>query len=213
MAMEGTHVRFARDLAKVLGITDRAAYYAGAVYPDSRYASRIARTETHGETSPHDPFAQGLSDFERGWATHLLYDRLSSKTHQEVLGQHLPEQWKEESWNWAVHTARKLIEEIHSCEALAEEVSILREIQPFACPRGEKQEVMDMYYGQLRSAYIRPMHIASATETLQQWGVQSESVVRLAEVSYWIIDRSEITSHIRETYDNVLQSICPLRHT
>ncbi|MFH1835317.1 MAG: hypothetical protein ABH851_03910 [Methanobacteriota archaeon] len=63
MALELTHVLFARDLKDKLNVQNEAEYYAGTVYPDSRYTTGIQRDKTHVK-APLDPFVEGLDDFE-----------------------------------------------------------------------------------------------------------------------------------------------------
>ena len=70
-------MRFARDLASLAGVVDEAAYYAGAIYPDSRYLTGVSREQTHRIDVPTFPFTNDQTDFQKGWATHLLYDDLA----------------------------------------------------------------------------------------------------------------------------------------
>ncbi len=209
MAMEGTHIRFARDLLEPLGVVDAAAYFSGAVYPDSRYRTGIPREETHGQTCPHNPFAPGLTDFERGWSTHILYDRSSSALHEEILGAELPEEWMGDAWKWAVHTARKGVEELRTCQVLGDDIRVLQELSYVCGPRGEDEQVMQQYHERLREAYLHPYSIAHAAETLQMWGTDGERVARFTEVANWILERPNLTSRIQGMYDTVLQNVCP----
>jgi hypothetical protein len=50
--------------------------------------------------SPQDPFAPGLSDFERGWATHIVYDAHTTEMARRELDSLLPEAWQAEDWRW-----------------------------------------------------------------------------------------------------------------
>lgn len=151
MAMEATHVRFARDLAERLGVSDFAAYYSGAVYPDSRYATGIPRTATHNDPlCPQDPFQHGLGDFEKGWATHLLYDHESMMARRSALTMVSEELRKDD---WAFFTSVKLVEDMESVRQLGEDMRILRELKMTERPCGEAVEPMERYYADLRAAY------------------------------------------------------------
>lgn len=155
MAMEATHVRFARDLAGTLGVTDEGAYYSGAIYPDSRYATGIPREATHdGPACPRNPFAPGLSDFEKGWATHLLYDRESGPARKEALAGLVRDE--DQSDGWAFHTALKLVEDMESVRVLGKDAAILRSVRAFKRPLGEDSSTVDRYYADMRAAYEAP---------------------------------------------------------
>lgn len=113
MAMEFTHLRFAVDLAPNLNVGDMTAYLSGSIYPDSRYVTRIPRNLTHGPDSPHNPFASDLDDFQKGWATHLLYDEKSLQKYKDLSP------WPERKIvgfgeEWIFVTAEKLIEDLVS---------------------------------------------------------------------------------------------------
>jgi hypothetical protein len=150
MAMEATHVRFARDLAPRLSVTDRTTYYSGAVYPDSRYVTGIPRMATHGEGCPRDPFAPGLSDFEKGWATHLLYDERAALEKRTALTI-IPNEFRDDDWAFA--TAVKLIEDMESIRQLGDEIGLIRFVTTTICPLRENPDTMESYYQDLRKAY------------------------------------------------------------
>lgn len=151
MAFEATHLRFARDLQNRLDIANQSEYLAGSVYPDSRYVTRIHRDMTHGEDAPHDPFQSSLSDFEKGWATHLLYDRLSSERMQSLRP--LPGTIKGFNDVWIHRTAEKLIEDMASFRVLGENRSLLRSVQSTTCPRNEPVERLRDYYELIQQIY------------------------------------------------------------
>ncbi|NQV89379.1 MAG: hypothetical protein HQ488_03605 [Parcubacteria group bacterium] len=144
MAMELTHVRFAHDLKDRLDVKDLSAYYAGSIYPDSRYLTGIARNKTHGESSPHDPFVEGLSDFEKGWATHLLYDRLGHICYfnlspydksEGVQGNHV----------WQYLSAQKVVEDMFGYDLEPLAVDAILNIRFLECPNAETAEQMEKY--------------------------------------------------------------------
>ncbi len=160
MAMEGTHVRFAKDLAGRLGVLDFIAYYSGAAYPDSRYTTGIPREATHHDPGcPQDPFAAGLTDFEKGWATHLLYDHEAALIKKDVLSG-IPDDLRGDD-GWAFATAVKLVEDMESVRLLGGDVNLLRSLQCVLCPLGEQIDLMERYYADLREAYDIQRAIAS----------------------------------------------------
>jgi hypothetical protein len=75
MALEGTHIRFAMEVLDMYKVSDRNKYLAGAIYPDSRYVTGIPREKTHPDDF-RDWDISKLSDFQKGWLTHLIYDQI-----------------------------------------------------------------------------------------------------------------------------------------
>ena len=110
MALEGTHIRFALDVSEKYQVKDLAKYLAGAIYPDSRYMTKINRELTH----PHDYRnwdVMTIDDFRKGWFVHLLYDDLQF----EVMSDNFPElaeigpQWSE---SWIKRSSVKNLQDI-----------------------------------------------------------------------------------------------------
>ncbi len=149
MAFEATHVRFARDLKPFLKVTNEADYYAGCVYPDSRYVTGISREETHTEI----PLNLSLSDFEKGWFTHLVYDRTVSKDYlKNTPWEGVPVKGLGEHWQQM--TAAKLVEDQLSYDLLQDDVAILKTLAaPKTPPRNEDAPALERYYAKLRELY------------------------------------------------------------
>jgi hypothetical protein len=151
MAMEATHIRFARDLATSMRVTDFVSYYSGAVYPDSRYATGVPRFATHlGASCPRDLCTSDMTDFEKGWATHLCYDRTSAAIRRETLVG-IPDEWRADDWAFA--TAVKLVEDMESVRALGADIALARNLVATEHPCGEDLRVMERYYADLCAAY------------------------------------------------------------
>ena len=75
MALEATHIRYALDNKDRFDVSDETKYVSGTVYPDSRYPTGIARTLTHDDSQMQKNFWSN-DDFRKGWAAHLLYDKI-----------------------------------------------------------------------------------------------------------------------------------------
>lgn len=155
MAMELTHVRFARDLKDRLGVEDESAYYAGTIYPDSRYMTKIDRNLTHAGSSPRDPFLVGLSDFEKGWATHLLYDRL---VHPQYVGLSPWPEEKTEQGNhvWQFISAAKVVEDMQSYQEMDGDVAMILDIDFQQRPNDEDPAIMRAYAQIQKTLYQQP---------------------------------------------------------
>lgn len=170
MALLATHVRFALEIADRFGLDDVGEYCAGAAYPDSRYVTGISRRLTHFEDSPQDPFKDGLSGFDRGWAAHNYYDRAAGPLYGELL----PWSWEElEAFNhvWCHLTGLKVVEDMVSYDLLGERLPDLRDIGCRRLPLGEEGGLMERYYRSLRELYsVRPTPDSYAA-LLAEWGV------------------------------------------
>ena len=152
MALQATHYRIARDVLPHLSITDTAEYYAGTLYPDSRYMSGLRRRLTHGDGCPKNPFAPGLSDFERGWAVHLQYDEVAGEAQKTLIpaGILLDDGMGE---GWRHFTVAKLVEDEASCVTLGSELAQIQLVHPTKVPNGENVEKVDAYYRLVRALY------------------------------------------------------------
>src|SRR3989338_4047671 len=156
MAMELTHIRFAHDLKQVLHVQNESSYYAGAVYPDSRYMTKIDRSLTHGAKSPNDPFTPGLSDFEKGWATHLSYDR---KAHPQyvTLSPWSMEEAQQGNPVWQFMSAVKIVEDLQSYEAMNGEVQMILSLSFPVHPNNESPQIMQNYSDIQKTLYqVKP---------------------------------------------------------
>lgn len=202
MAMEGTHVRFARDVIALLGVEDPGAYYSGSVYPDSRYLTAVPRAATHGDEAPDDPFVPGLSDFEKGWATHLFYDR------ESVIFKRTAFTWitKEDPDQWVHYTSMKLVEDQRSVRELGADISILRELACVACPRGEDRATMEAYYADVREAYATSCEQADDYRAFSlKMGIDEPRANRMIMRAESYLQNDAIVASIHSVYDHVLR--------
>lgn len=202
MALFATHIRFARDLQASLSITDLNSYYSGVLYPDSRYLTGIKRDETHGDTVPKDPFSEGLSDFERGWATHLIYD----ETAGPQLLSHIP--WPGEpigQFNrvWQYITAEKIIEDMVSFELLDGELSGI--LAPQA-QRGEKQEVVDRYFRIIKSLYETPPTLETYERLWKEFGADVEIVEPVIAFAKQIQEDEKMANNVSAIYESIINT-------
>ena len=200
--MEGTHVRFARDLAAHLKIVDMDAYYSGTVYPDSRYPTGIPRDLTHGANCPHDPFAPGLTDFEKGWGTHLVYDALAAVEKETALAM-IGEDVREDGWSF--HTAIKLVEDRQSLEFFRDDRSPLIGLRVVERPHGEDEAVLFKYYDDLHTAYAGLWTFDVYHQTLRAWGIPADRVDRMIELAKRFEEDPAIFAAIKAIYPTVLE--------
>ncbi|MFA7278424.1 MAG: hypothetical protein WC101_05620 [Candidatus Gracilibacteria bacterium] len=82
MALEATHIRFSLDLKDHYKITDLKKYVVGTIYPDSRFTTGVDRKITHPEDFLNNNFFIA-TDFQKGWFSHLLCDKLQAEVFME----------------------------------------------------------------------------------------------------------------------------------
>jgi len=203
--MELTHVRFARDLRERLSIEDESAYYAGTIYPDSRYITSIDRNLTHAGSSPQDLFAGGLSDFEKGWATHLLYDHLAHPLYVQLSP------WPEEKVQpgnhvWQFISAAKVVEDMQSYQAMDGDVDMMLNIDFPERPNSEDPTVMSAYAQIQRTLYQQQ---PTTQHYLEFWLALSPNKQVIDGVMNHVkemLRNDNLQDRIRHIYDYVLSS-------
>lgn len=209
MAYEATHLRFAHDLKPHLDIQGDRAYYTGAVYPDSRYVTGIERDLTHKKDVPGDPFTSGLSDFEKGWATHLLYDTAQGEL-LTVLNLRMEERGRQKG-AWQYFTAMKLIEDMKSVEvfrALSETIDMLTFQE---APLGEDKEALDEYLGIIRELYETAPTIGTYKTMWLKLGVPKPPADGIVKFAKEIIQDEETVKTIQRIYDDTLKEVLSTR--
>jgi hypothetical protein len=107
MSLEATHLRFSLALCADLGAGDMEKYYAGTLYPDTRYTTGLNRRLTHNfsdflASEPPD-------DFRKGWLSHLLADRI----FKEMLEDKFPDLvlTEDSAQRWAAINGIKIIQD------------------------------------------------------------------------------------------------------
>lgn len=209
MAMEATHVLFARDLAPDLEIGDKPAFFAGSIYPDSRYLTRVPRKNTHGTGTPQDPFASGLSDFQKGWATHLLYDRLGGNRLRKLMAK------DHDTSRKAVIavTAMKILEDQQSYDRLGSEAARL--FQTMAVgerPIGEDETLIRTYYEINADLYRERPALNDYKDFLHQLIPSPEYVEEIIREAQEFLQNDQLREAILSVYDETLEKSRYLRH-
>ena len=151
MALEATHLRFALDCRDKNNVTNIGHYLAGAIYPDSRYLTKIDRQLTHNNDILRQDWAD--SDFKKGWQNHCWADELQKKARNELLGDFLALHDDGHRGIWIAATAIKIIADIDDCRNfdVADAVSRLEHVHN---PHGEDEESICRYHQLVRETYL-----------------------------------------------------------
>lgn len=200
MAFPATHIHFAMDLAQHFSIQDLPAYYAGTLYPDSRYFTQVAREATHGVPCPHDPFAVGLTDFERGWATHLLYDETVGSEQQAIIPETYPRTRADggmDDW-WVYLTALKIIEDQQNAQEPI--LQALRSARSEQAPSGEDVQRLEAYYSLIARLYTQLPGLESYDRYMQQLHIPEHRLRQVLEMVSLLSEDALLVSQIAEMY-------------
>jgi len=203
MALTLTHLRFSRDILGLLRVEDRGAYYAGVVYPDSRMLTGLPRTRTHGDGNPVDPFAPGLSDFEKGWAAHEYYDRRSHTWYTRLSPWPEVYEDKERKW-WSYITAVKTIEDMQSSEAVSG-AEFFRSMPVPKPPRGEDPALLELFFRLNADFYARPVNLEAYDRLRADCRMSTETIVGIKECVNEILGDRATVERIAAIYPTILR--------
>lgn len=206
MALEATHVRFALALLSRLNISDLVAYCSGAVYPDTRYTTGLDRQKTHGAGSPHDPFAEGLTDFERGWATHLLYDELEGAAIRALMPSHLGIV-EQNGAAWIEMTAMKIVEDMNSVRELQKNVSYMFGLRVDVPPCEEDVNRIQKFFAFTSELYKTKCTLLDYMEWVRSIGASDEIAVALQKRTAEILADENLCKKIETIFTSSLYPV------
>ncbi|MDA1024693.1 MAG: hypothetical protein O3B96_01870 [bacterium] len=208
MAMQVTHIRFARELLEPAKPKDLIAYYSGATYPDSRYFTKLPRECTHNGDVPRMPFKGAQSDFEKGWATHLFYDETAGDMLREIFSIEGKYTYMDE--NWQLMTAAKAVENLTSYRELGEDRDLMQKIRYTNSPNGENVEALKAFYVMQHNRYntdfIDLDHVASSWKQ-----VMGEDIAPLINRAREMLENKALCTKIDAIYPAVVQQAYELQ--
>lgn len=149
MALEGTHILIAKEVAQELHVQDFDAYYSGTIYPDSRYLTKTERELTHpvGYQINHD-----LDDFTKGWYLHLRADEIQYKLFAHAFPKEL--QTEQDTQWWYRLTAIKVVQDAILFNEFPYQ-DLLSFITYHANPVGEDAKLVKEYNEIVQKFYTR----------------------------------------------------------
>lgn len=202
--MEGTHIRFALDLKDRLGITDVESYIIGAVYPDSRYITKLDRDLTHPKKYKENMLSK--DDFHKGWFTHLLCDDVQYEVIEEMFPEIETEILGKDSDGWINRTSVKLLQDINDVRQfnIKETLGYLDSARN---PNGEDKEGLRKYNNLLRTLYERAekVDLDSYSILWKKFGLNEELGNKLMERAHQNLNDADFVKKINKIYDKVLE--------
>jgi hypothetical protein len=206
MALEATHIRFALDTQELFEVKDLSKYISGTIYPDSRYPTGIDRMLTHDDSQMAKDFWKS-DDFRKGWAVHLLYDKIQFAVHADWFGDFLkeknPEMTGEE--DWIVRTALKILQDIDDLHQfdIKQHLSALNYIET---PNGEDEIKVKEYNQLFINIYNKAPDVS--VEDLEQmwvdWSIPAEIAAKMRGKAHEIQKNERLMELVAKIYGETI---------
>ncbi len=207
MALEATHLRFAHDLKERLHVQHLDEYFSGAIYPDSRYITKLERRLTH----PRDFLEwnlESINDFRKGWFTHLLCDELQRtivKNRIPAVDEGTPGQGGE---IWIKHTALKILQDMDDVKKF-DIAFVLPKLIYTEQPNQENPNTLLAYNQLFQNLYAVPAIIDTGSyyQLWKDFGLNEDPILQLGQqVSVYRQDRA-IMDRVQEIYQETLLNV------
>lgn len=206
MALEATHIRFALDLKDKYRVTELDKYLSGAIYPDSRYVTGIDRNLTHSDAFTHEAFYLN-DDFKKGWAAHLLCDKIQYEVTKELLPQIFIGTKGQGSETWIAHTAVKIILDLDDCKKFD-----VKKYLPFLdyiqTPNGENPEQIKSYNQIFQKMYLAAPDLP-ADSLMEMWiklGVEENILAKVRAKTLEYSNSQKTMDAIRTIYGELIST-------
>lgn len=208
MAMPATHILFALEIASALGATDHPTYLSGSIYPDSRYATGIARDKTHGQGCPRilPGTSSSLTDFQKGWASHLYYDEEAGREQKALIPKEYVHESAFDEW-WMYLTAMKVLEDRTACLRLQTlgAWDELAQIHTTEQPQGEETRKVNAYYEAVRRCYVAVPTNEAYKEFFCELGAPKTAAERILQHYELIREDPQKAEKILSLYPQMVQ--------
>lgn len=206
MALEATHIRFALDTKNLFGVKDIKKHISGSIYPDSRYPTGIDRMLTHDDSQMAKTFWEH-DDFRKGWAAHLLYDKIQFAVHAEwfkdILKEGNPEMTGEE--DWIVRTALKILQDIDDLSHFNIKPH-LEALNYIEAPNGEDENKVREYNRLFINIYQKAPDVS--VEDLEQmwidWNIPTEIAAKMRAKAHEIQKDERLMQLVSKIYGETL---------
>lgn len=203
MALEATHMRFALDLKDKYQVKDLNKYISGAIYPDSRYITKIDRKLTH-PIDYMDWDILSLDDFKKGWFTHLLCDKVS----WQVIKVNRPEIFEGETGPgspvWIRHTALKVLQDMNDAQRF-DISACLPCLDYVENPNGEDLAQLKQYNHKFQEVYKFPDELKIGPPiSSMPFDISGELIAKVAQQAMDYKEDESIMDLMTNIYDEML---------
>ena len=207
MALEGTHIRFAVDSQDLFDVEELYKYISGSIYPDSRYPTGIDRKLTHNDSQMEQSFWVD-DDFRKGWAAHLLYDKIQFDVHTEwfsdILKETNPNMSNED--DRIVRTALKTVQDIHDISQF-DIKQYLDSLTYTETPNGEADVSIKKYNQLFIDIYNKApdVTIEDLEKMWLDWSIPAEIAVKIRIKAYELYVDEKFKPLILKIYEETLK--------
>ncbi|MDF1497411.1 MAG: hypothetical protein P1P90_05125 [Patescibacteria group bacterium] len=206
MALEATHLRFALEIEPRLNISNRGLYLAGSIYPDSRYTTGIHRNLTHKLPAPNNPFQKDLTDFQKGWATHIYYDEHGLPKYKQLSP------WPDQHVSgfgdfWVFITAEKLVEDLQSYEFIKDNTEIIQNIQTPEPPNNEDPKLLKKYFQENKLLYSKSPNFQSYSSQFKALGLDDDLINQVINKTKEFQTDPEMLKKIESIYNQIIEEM------
>lgn len=201
MALPGTHLRLALDLAGHCPIGDVGRYLAGTIYPDSRWLTGVAREDTHGHGCLAPGF--GVSDFTRGWQIHCQCDRIQSQIHEALLDNLAA---LDDAGRWIRLSAAKMIQDMSDAMHF-DPGAVLPGLAHTEAPNGEDLRAVAAFNDTIRSIYAHAprMSLEIYARLWSGIGLEPERIGLMMNEARSLVADPGMVDRIQSSYGDLLE--------
>ncbi|PJA89848.1 MAG: hypothetical protein CO137_02025 [Candidatus Magasanikbacteria bacterium CG_4_9_14_3_um_filter_32_9] len=203
MALEATHIRFALDIENRYKIEDIKKYISGAIYPDSRYVTKIDRNLTHNENIILPKFAK--DDFKKGWQAHQIGDIVQNKVKRKLFSDILGECSGCSEEEWIISTAIKIIQDISDMQKFDLQ-SYIKCLEYVENPNGEGIGKVKEYYKVIIDLYKNKKN-TSIEDYCKMWlglGISEELGEKVKVKTREFVNDKDMVKRIDAIYDEMI---------
>jgi hypothetical protein len=202
MPLQATHIKFALELKDFFRVEDLGKYIAGAVYPDSRYFTKIDRLLTHSKDSVDRRFF-ARNDFRQGWVSHIITD----KSYYQEVKIKFPEESKPEDEKWyALNTAIKIVNDL-KCAGNLDMAYFLKFFDLIEPANNENEKLMQKHISALKDLYgKKSLSIDDYAKMLAAAGIEKFIIGEIAANCQKILADKDAMEKINDLFDNKVMS-------
>lgn len=204
MPLHSTHIRFALDIKNDYQVQDIKKYISGAIYPDSRFFTKINRELTHGDEVLEPEFA--IDDFRSGWQTHRICDRQFVKFNKIIpLSSIKKLRFGDEEWIFL--TALKIVQDINDTKKFPIQ-KYIKYLEYARNPNGENLDKIKKY-NQIVINLYKNKKVPTPGDYYQMWialEIDNELGLKIKNKAIEIMNNNSLVKKIEKIYTNMIKN-------
>jgi hypothetical protein len=181
---------------------DLGKYVSGALYPDTRYLSGLKRALTHDRVAFMGRTA--LTDFEKGWLSHILGDEIFQLVLEERFGDLIL--FEEPGERWPVVMALRILQDLE--DFLSFDIqSVLPSLDYYELHFREDERRVVEYYRLVRQLYeAKPkLTVEDALSFQEKLGVPRGQLERLKKKIIELYQEEGVVEKIKGNFEEGME--------